>query len=61
MYPTSIISLKSVIMKVLLCLEVSLITMIKSHIHKSQDGILIIIILIIIIIWKDGVENNLCN
>lgn len=32
--------------------------MIKSHIHKSQDGILIIII---IIIWKDGVENNLCN
>lgn len=35
--------------------------MIKSHIHKSQDGILIIIILIIIIIWKDGVENNLCN
>ena len=43
-YPTSIISLKSVIMKVLLWLEVSLITMIKSHIHKSQDVILIIII-----------------
>ena len=58
MYPTSIISLKSVISKVLLWLEVCLITMIKSHIHKSQDGILIIII---IIFWKDGVENSLCN
>lgn len=57
MYPTSIISLKSVIIKVLLWLEVCLITMIKSHIHKSQDVILIIIIFF----WKDGIENNLCN
>ena len=58
MYPTSIISLKSVISKVLLWLEVCLITMIKSHIHKSQDGILIIIFFFF---WKDGVENSLCN
>lgn len=41
-------------MKVLLLLVDSLITIIKSQMHKSQDVILIIF-------FEDGVENNLCN